>query len=171
MQKILSQSFFDRSTLEVSSDLLGKYLVRRYGGKETALMITEVEAYDGPKDKACHAHRGKTGRNAVMFGPAGYWYVYFCYGVHWMLNIVTGEVGYPAAVLIRGVEGIRGPGKITKHLHIDKRLTNKQANRSSGLWIEDRGTQLQMFIIKRTPRIGVQYAGSWAKKPYRYLLS
>jgi DNA-3-methyladenine glycosylase len=147
-----------------------------------ALMITEVEAYDGPKDRACHAHCGRTERNAVMFGPAGHWYVYFCYGVHFMLNIVTGEVGYPAAVLIRGGKGSRGskgskraiefngPGKITKVLRIDKRLTNKRASRASGLWIEDRGIVVPSSSIKRTSRIGVAYAGSWARKPYRFLL-
>ena len=136
-----------------------------------AFMITEVEAYDGPEDKACHAHRGKTERNAVMFGPAGVWCVYFCYGMHWMLNIVTGSVGYPAAVLIRGVEGFSGPGILTKHLHIDKRLTNKRADRSAGLWIENRGLVIPKERILRTRRVGVAYAGAWSRKPYRFILS
>lgn len=180
--RVLQKEFFSRPVLEVAPDLLGKFLIRHYKGRHTALIIEEVEAYDGPSDKACHAHRGKSERNAVMFGPAGRWYVYFCYGVHWMLNIVTGPVGYPAAVLIRGVkrskggrgskgiDELNGPGKITKALHIDKRLTNKRSDRASGLWIEDRGVQLHTFTIRKAPRIGVAYAGEWAKKPYRFTL-
>jgi len=101
--KILSQKFFEQPALKIAKVLLGKYLVRRIGRKTIKVMITEVEAYDGFKDKASHAARGLTERNKIMFGPAGYWYVYFTYGMHWMLNIVTGREGYPAAVLIRGV--------------------------------------------------------------------
>ncbi len=109
MRKILTSQFFNRSTLSVAKDMLGKFLVRRIGKKEIKLMITEVEAYDGPKDKASHAHCGKTERNKVMFGEAGNWYIYFTYGMHWMLNIVTGSKGYPAAVLIRGVVPYQSP--------------------------------------------------------------
>ncbi|PIY95650.1 3-methyladenine DNA glycosylase, partial [Candidatus Jorgensenbacteria bacterium CG_4_10_14_0_8_um_filter_39_13] len=93
MRKILSQSFFNRPALTVAKELMGKYLVRRYRGKLVSAMITEVEAYDGFKDKASHAFRGMTDRNKIMFGPAGFWYVYFTYGMHWMLNIVTGKKG------------------------------------------------------------------------------
>src|SRR3989344_1000157 len=89
----------------VAHSLLGKYLVRRVNGKTKAYKITETEAYVGPHDKASHAHRGKTKRNEVMFGPPGHWYVYFTYGMHYMLNIVTGRDGYPSAVLIRGIIG------------------------------------------------------------------
>ncbi|MBI2035602.1 MAG: DNA-3-methyladenine glycosylase [Candidatus Liptonbacteria bacterium] len=103
MKKILKKPYFQKSTVVVARNLLGKFLVRRIKGKEIAAMITEVEAYDGFKDKASHAHRGKTARNAVMFGEAGVWYVYLTYGMHWMLNVVTGPKDYPAAVLIRGV--------------------------------------------------------------------
>jgi len=112
MLKVLTHHFFNRPTLTVAKDLLGKFLVRevaptrRQSGRRrsvVAYMITEVEAYDGFKDKASHASRGETPRNAPMFGPAGHWYVYFTYGMHWMLNVVTREKGYPAAILIRGV--------------------------------------------------------------------
>ena len=131
-------------------------------------MITETEAYVGPEDKASHAHRGKTSRNAPMFGPAGRWYVYFTYGMHWMLNIVTGRKDYPAAVLIRGVEGISGPGRVTKKLKIDKRFNNKSASQRVGLWIEDHEIKIKKSKIKRLPRVGVDYAGKWAKKPLRF---
>ena len=92
----MNKEFFDRPALEVAPDLLGKFLVRKGNGKEIALMITDVEAYDGLKDKASHASVGQTERNKAMFGPAGHWYVYFTYGMHWMLNAVTGPMGYPA---------------------------------------------------------------------------
>ncbi|MFQ5661961.1 MAG: DNA-3-methyladenine glycosylase [Candidatus Paceibacteria bacterium] len=166
MKKQLNKAFFEEKALKVAQNLLGKFLVIK--GK--AYMITEVEAYDGFRDKASHAHKGKTARNEVMFGEAGYWYVYFVYGMYNMLNIVTGKKDYPAAVLIRGVEEVNGPGKLTKILKIDRKFNKKKAEKKTGLWIEDRGVKIKKKEIKRTPRIGVQYAGSCAKKPYRFVL-
>lgn len=171
MPRVLPSSFFRRSVLAVAPDLLGKFLVRRVGGETLSVMITEVEAYDGPHDKACHASRGKTPRNAVMFGPSGRWYAYFVYGMHWMLNIVTGEKDYPAAVLIRTAGEFTGPAKLTKALRIDRVLNGKPAGKKSGLWIEDRGVKVLPNQMRRTPRIGVAYAGIWAKKHYRFVLS
>ena len=167
--------FFEEPTVRMAQSLLGMYLCRKYGRRVIAAMITDVEAYDGPHDKASHAARGKTHRNAVMFGPAGYWYVYFTYGMHWMLNIVTGKVGHPAAVLIRGVESanrrITGTARVTKFFKIGKSLNTKLANRQSGLWIEDRKERIQKSQIKRVARIGVEYAGRvWAKKKYRFYI-
>ena len=101
MKKVLAQPFFDRPTLMVARKLLGKYLTRCWRGRTIALMVTEVEAYDGPHDRASHASRGRTPRNYLMFGEAGRFYVYFTYGMHWLVNIVTGPHGYPAAVLLR----------------------------------------------------------------------
>src|SRR3989344_8777993 len=101
---VLPQSFFNRPTVVVAQELLGKFLVRRVGKREVAAMIIETEAYDGFKDKASHAHWGQTARNSIMFGKPGHIYAYFTYGMHWMLNIVTGEKGYPAAGLIRGAQ-------------------------------------------------------------------
>ena len=171
MRKILTKKFFERATLVVARDLLGKFLVRKKGKKEIAYMITEVEAYDGHKDKASHAHRGKTARNKTMFGEAGVWYVYFVYGMYDMLNVVTGPHGYPAAVLIRAVEEISGPGRLTKKLGITRRLNGNGAVQTSGLWIKDRGVRVRTKDIKKTPRIGVKYAGpTWSKKPYRFVL-
>lgn len=170
VKRILTKTFYDRPVLAVAPDLLGKYIVREREGKQIAYMITETEAYDGPQDKACHAHKGRTGRTEVMFGEAGHWYVYFVYGMHHMLNMVTGPIGYPAAVLIRGVEHINGPGKVTKELSIYKDLNTKKAVRENGLWIEDRGVVIDPVHILRTPRIGVTYAGEWAQKPYRFVM-
>lgn len=170
MRRVLGSAFFDRPTLTVAHELLGKVLVRRWRGREIAALITEVEAYDGHRDLASHASKGKTRRNAPMFGPAGHWYVYFIYGMYWMLNVVTGPKNYPAAVLIRGVAGIPGPGILTKQLRIAEVLNGGIAGRRSGLWIEDRGIVVQRANVQRLPRIGVAYAGAWAKKPYRFLL-
>lgn len=174
--KSLPSSFFERPTLRVAKDLLGKYLARKIGRTIVARRITEVEAYDGFQDKASHAHHGLTKRNFPMFGRAGRWYVYFTYGMHWMLNIVTGKKNYPAAILIRGVDGINGPARLTKFFKIDKaasrRINNLPANRKSGLWIEDRPIiHNSKFIIRATPRIGVAYAGPiWSKKRWRFFL-
>ncbi|MCR4306607.1 MAG: DNA-3-methyladenine glycosylase [Candidatus Yonathbacteria bacterium] len=171
MRKVLSEKFFARSTLAVAEELLGKFLVRKYGEREEAHMITEVEAYDGHLDRASHASRGKTERNEPMWGPPGRFYVYLIYGMHEMLNIVTGRRGYPAAVLIRGVEGFRGPGILTKALRINRTLNNKKADKKTGLWIEDRGVKIPSRDIKKSPRVGVHYAGPvWSKKPYRFFL-
>ena len=170
-QKLLKE-FFEQPTLTVAKSLIGKYLVRTIGGKTTAYMITETEAYDGFHDKGSHAHRGETPRNSVMFGDGGHIYVYFTYGMHHMLNIVTGKHGFPAAVLVRAVEGISGPGRLTKALGIDKTLNTLPLSRKSGLWVEDRGTKIEKKNIKRTPRIGIRYAGPvWGNKKYRFVHS
>lgn len=176
MTKLMKADFFNRTTLLVAEQLLGAYLVRKRGGTIKRYRIIEVEAYDGFDDKASHAHKGETVRNKPMFGPAGVWYVYLVYGMHWMLNVVTGGQGYPAAVLIRAVqtqdgEVINGPARLTKRLGVAKTLNSKSAGRSCGLWIEDSGFKVSKNQIKTAPRIGVDYAGSCAKKPYRFILN
>ena len=168
MRQVLGKEFFDRPTLVVAKELLGKYLVRRIGGKEVALQIVETEAYDGVRDLASHSSRGRTARTEVMFGPAGVWYVYFVYGMHEMLNVVTKKDG--AAVLIRGVEGYVGPARLTKFLKIDRSLNLKKADKKSGLWVEDRGVRILPRQINKGPRVGVDYAGPWAKKDWRFTL-
>ncbi len=140
-------------------------------GKTIAYKIIETEAYLGEKDLASHARSGMTKRNFPMFGAPGHWYVYFTYGMHYMLNIVTGPKGEPSAVLIRGVETISGPARLTKALKIDTRLNTKKAVPASGLWIEDRGEKVNPRKIIRSPRVGVDYAGVWAKKPYRFIIA
>jgi DNA-3-methyladenine glycosylase len=167
----LQQSFFNRSVLKVAPDLLGKYLVRKIGRREYAYCITEVEAYDGCDDRACHASRGRTARTETMFGEAGRFYIYLVYGMYYMLNVVTDKKEYPAAVLLRGLESIIGPGKLTKKLSIDKSLNGKPAAKTTGLWFEDRGIKVGKKDVKKTARIGVEYAGPlWAKKHYRFVL-
>lgn len=172
---LLSHRFFQRPTLLVARQLLGKFIVENTAGKIRGHLITEVEAYDGPEDLASHAAKGKTERNAPMFGEAGVWYVYFIYGMHYMLNIVTGKEQYPAAVLIRGIQHadghlLNGPAKLTKSLRIDKKWNNLRAEPQSGLWVEDRGVIIKDKDIEVGPRIGVDYAGVWAGKPYRFFL-
>jgi DNA-3-methyladenine glycosylase len=139
VQRVLRRDFYERPALRVARDLLGKYLVRRQGRQHIAVLIRETEAYIGPHDLACHASKGHTARTSVMFGPAGQWYVYFIYGMHWMLNVVTDQEGHPAAVLLRGAGEWDGPGKLTRGLQIDKQFNGWAAEPESGLWIEDRG--------------------------------
>ncbi|MCK4650764.1 DNA-3-methyladenine glycosylase [Candidatus Babeliales bacterium] len=171
MNKILTVDFFNRPTLKVAKDILGKYLIKKLEDKKISLIITEVEAYDGENDLACHGRLGKTKRTEPMFGNPGYFYVYLIYGMYWMLNIVTGSKNYPAAILIRGTNEISGPGRLTKKLNIDKKFNKKIANPKTGLWFEDRGVKITQKNILRTPRIGVKYAGPiWGKKPYRFVL-
>lgn len=105
-----------------------------------------------------------------MFGPGGFWYVYFIYGMHWMLNVVTDTDGFPSAVLFRATGHLTGPGRLTRQLRIDRGLNGLSATRASGLWIEDRGFTFPKRSIRRTPRIGIAYAGEWVEKPYRFVV-
>lgn len=161
----------DTDTVGLARSLLGKQLVlKAEDGSLVRRRVTETEAYHGPEDRASHASRGRTPRNSPMFASGGIWYVYLCYGVHEMLNLVTGPAGYPAAVLLRGVEGARGPGKLTKLLGIDRRFNALPATKVSGLWLEDDGLRPPEGEIAATPRIGVAYAGpEWAAKPWRFV--
>jgi DNA-3-methyladenine glycosylase len=165
----LDAAFFARDTVTVACALLGQVLCRRLAPRRIVrLRITETEAYDGFEDRASHAHVGETVRTAVMFGAPGHWYVYLCYGLHQMLNIVTRERGYPAAVLIRGCEGCYGPGRLTRALAIDGDLNRRRAVPATGLWIEEGGAPAAAEV-SAGPRIGVAYAGAeWAAKPWRF---
>jgi DNA-3-methyladenine glycosylase len=182
----IPRSFYEQSTLDVARQLLGKYLVRRHPDGTTVGRIVETEAYVGPQDKACHASRGRTARTEIMFGPAGHAYVYLVYGFHHMLNIVTEQKDFPAAVLIRAVEpmdGIAlmkkrrgteeprqfasGPGKLCEAFAIDRMLNGADLC-GSVLYIRDAGNA--MPGIRARPRIGVDYAGAWKHKPWRFLI-
>jgi len=167
----LGKIFFDRPVLDVAKDMLGVSLCRRQSdGTITRMIISETEAYDGEEDLACHASKGKTSRNEVMYGSSGVIYIYLCYGIHWLLNIVCREKGYPAAVLLRGTTEISGPGRLTKRLGIDGGLNQKVASYENGLWFED--NRSGEIVIETGPRIGVDYAGKyWAEKPYRFWFS
>lgn len=168
MKRILEQSFYERPALVVAPELLGKTLVRRHEGIEKRLTISEVEAYLGEEDLASHARFGKTSRNQVMYGPAGHIYMYLIYGIHWMLNIVVDQENQPAAILIRGTLEVSGPGRLSKALQLDKTFNERILNVSSGLWIED-APKLPSSQIIQTPRIGIDYAGDWVQKPFRFV--
>ncbi len=165
----LPSVFYQREVLQVAPDLLGKILVRKFeDGTVKKFLITEVEAYRGSDDLACHASKGKTARTEVMFGEGGKVYVYLIYGIYWMLNVVTGKAGEAAAVLIRGVEGISGPGRVGKALHLDKSFYGEDLLVSNRIWIEDSDHQMN---YSTTPRIGIKYAGEpWVSKNWRFVI-
>ena len=151
----LSRDFYSRSAEVLAPNLLGKLLCRRLEGGIIRYRITETEAYVGEEDTACHAHRGKTPRNAVMYGQAGTAYIYLCYGIHNLLNIVAAGEGEPEAVLIRGVEGFPGPGRLTKAMSVGRSLNGADLTVSEELWLEDDGV---IFAYEAAPRIGIDYA-------------
>jgi DNA-3-methyladenine glycosylase len=172
----LDRKFFNRPTLTVARSLIGKYIVHRQRGeREVAAMIVEVEAYKGPQDAAAHSYQGRrTPRVEPLWGDGGTVYVYLIYGMHWMLNFATAGREKPEGVLIRGVMAhdrtpIIGPGKVTRHLAINRALTGADAVVSEALWVEDRGIVVPPRHILRGPRIGIDYAGpEWAAKPWRF---
>ena len=136
--------------------------------------IVEVEAYVGPQDKACHASKGRTQRTEVLFGPPGVAYVYLIYGMYHCLNVVTEREEFPSAILIRAIEIdgelIDGPGRLCRALQIDRRLNRVDLTTGEFLWFEDRGILVERGDVGAHPRVGVDYAGEWAKKPWRFRL-
>ena len=165
----LSKDFYTRDVLEVAPDLPGKILVINLAnGSCGRFKITEVEAYRGSEDKACHASKGRTSRTEIMFHEGGRLYIYLIYGMYWMLNIVTADKNIPQAVLIRGVDGFYGPGKLTKSLGIDKSFYGEDLVLSDRIWVEDSGI---IQSVKNGRRIGIDYAGEyWKLRPWRYYL-
>ena len=168
-------SFYRRPAAEVARDLLGRRLCRRLpGGRVLAGRIVEVEAYDGPNDRASHARAGCTRRTAPMFEAGGIAYVYLVYGMHHCLNLVTGDAGYPAAILLRAaespLEGVSasGPGRLTRAFAIDRALDGAPLD-GLALWLEA-GEPVPDRSVARTPRIGVDYAGAWARRRLRWLI-
>lgn len=149
--KRLDHSFYHRHALEVAPELVGKVLVHR--GQR--LRISETEAYCGVTDTACHAHKGRTRRTEVLYAEAGTVYVYLCYGVHWLLNIITGEVDDPQGVLIRACVDAEGPGRLTKRLGITGEQNRDNVLTSDTLWIEDDGFRCEVVTDKR---VGIGYA-------------
>lgn len=152
--KITDQNFFNKSACELAPLLLGKILCRRKDGQVIRSRITEVEAYCGEEDSACHSARGKTERTKVMWEQGGTVYVYLCYGMHHMLNIVCAG-NRPEAVLIRGVEGAKGPGRVTKYFGITKEQNGVDLKTSTTLWLEDAPNETNYHT---GPRIGIDYA-------------
>jgi DNA-3-methyladenine glycosylase len=166
----LKRSFFARDSIVVARDLLGCFLVRDFGNKKVERKkITEVEAYGGEEDKASHARFGRTKRNQVMWETPGLVYVYFVYGMYWMFNIVTAKKGKAQAVLIRSLEGMKGPGRVGRWLLVDKSFYGEDLISSKRIWIE-KGSIPKGAKITKTSRIGVSYAKEWAKKKWRFVL-
>ena len=170
----LPLSFYSRETLLVARDLLGMHLVHSGPAGRQVGRIVETEAYKGPRDLAAHSSRGRTRRTEVMFGPPGHAYVYFIYGFWNCLNVVTAAEGVPHAVLIRAVEPVtgitestHGPGLLCRAMNIDRALNGASLLQSSPLWIERPATWRRPRVA-RSERIGVDYAGDWALKPWRF---
>lgn len=175
-RQILARDFFVRPTLEVARNLVGCFLVREIQGVEQRARIVETEAYIGEDDLACHASKGRTKRTEVMYGEAGHAYVYLVYGMHELLNIVTEDEGFPAAVLIRAVEleGVpfsktNGPGKLTRVMQIDRALNGADVTNQNELWFE-KGEPVPETAIEKTPRVGIAYAEHCAAYPWRFVV-
>lgn len=173
--KPLPREFYDRDTVRVATDLLGKRLVHRSGGVERIGAIVEVEAYLGPHDLAAHSSRGRTERTRVMFGPPGHAYVYLVYGMHCCMNVVTEKEGHASAVLLRAIEPVRnvegptgGPGRLCRAMDIDRRL-NARDLCGDDFFLAD-APATERFAIVRRPRIGVEYAGRWARRLLRFYI-
>jgi DNA-3-methyladenine glycosylase len=169
----LPRRFYDRDTILVAHELLGKYLVHVSQGVERIGRIVEVEAYLGPHDLAAHSARGRTARTEVMFGPPGHAYVYLIYGMHCCMNVVTQKEEHASAVLLRAVEPVQniegrtaGPGLLCRAMEIDRRL-NAHDLLSDDFYVAARPGEAPVTIVKR-PRIGVDYAGHWAKRQLRF---
>ena len=169
----LKRKFFNRPTVKVAQELLGIFLVRKIGKRTIKTAILETEAYCGSGDLACHASKGLTRRTKVMFGPPGFSYVYMIYGMYHCLNIVTEKEGNPSAVLIRAIDcdGCNGPGKLCRELKIDRKLNAIDITGSNLLWLEDNENKINLRDIKRGKRIGVDYAGKWKNKLWRFALT
>lgn len=167
--KRFDAGFYRSDVLQVAPALLGQMLVCRMAdGRTERRRITETEAYSGEEDKACHASKGKTERNKVMYEPGGLVYVYLVYGMYWMLNIVTGKKDQPQAVLIRGIDGYDGPGKLTRFLGTDKSFYAEDLIAGNRMWVEPSGKKAEYVT---TPRIGIDYAGEyWKNVPWRFVI-
>jgi DNA-3-methyladenine glycosylase len=167
--QMLGREFFTRDVLEVAPGLIGKILVIQLTSNSPGrYIITETEAYRGEADEACHASKGRTPRTEIMYHEGGKIYVYFVYGMYWMLNFVVSEKNNHQAVLIRGIEGFNGPGKLTRSLKIDRSFYGEDLTTSKRIWVEDTGLKP---VYQISPRIGINYAGeTWKNKPWRYYL-
>lgn len=171
----LPREFYDRDPRLVARDLLGMILVNRTDGVERLGRIVEVEAYLGPHDKAAHSSRGLTPRTRVMFGPPGYAYVFMIYGMHFCMNVVTEKEGLASAVLLRAIEPIRnisgsgsGPGRLSRAMHIDMRHNGWDLTGDTLFISSD--PEIRRFQVIRRPRVGVDYAGDWARRLLRYYI-
>ncbi len=174
----LSRKFYNQPTLKIAQELLGKFLVYKRSNKKYVGKIVETEAYIGIEDKASHSSKGKTKRTALMFEQAGHVYIYMIYGMYYCFNIVTESKDYPAAVLIRAIEPVSGfkkedktdgPGKLCRAMKLDKKLNGLDLTKSV-LCIKDQGLKINEKDIAKRKRIGVDYAGKWKNKPWRFYI-
>ena len=166
--KRLGEEFFHRDCLEVAPDLVGKVIVSKIGGEEVRVRISETEAYRGEEDTACHAHKGRTPRTEVLYGKCGTVYIYLCYGMHWLMNVITGEEGQPQGVLFRAGVDYNGPAKLTKKLGVTKEQNKTSFTDSDVLWIEDDGFKCK---IRTDKRVGINYATEeYINKQWRFIL-
>lgn len=155
MAKRLGRRYFCQPADMLAEDLVGKLLCHKVEDKILRYRIMETECYYGEEDTACHASKGKTERTKILYEKGGTAYVYLCYGMHFLFNVVTGREGHPEAVLIRGITGYNGPGKLTRIMKIDKELNGEDMVNSNRLWIEDDGCRLPIRVDKR---VGIDYA-------------
>lgn len=155
MAKRLGRRYFCQPADMLAEDLVGKLLCRKVDNEILRYRIMETECYFGEEDTACHASKGKTERTKLLYEKGGTAYVYICYGMHFLFNVVTGREGHPEAVLIRGITGYNGPGKLTRIMKINKELNGEDMVNSDRLWIEDDGCRLQ---IRTDKRVGIDYA-------------
>lgn len=163
----LDEKFFHRDCLDVAPDLVGKLIVRKINDDIIKIRITEAEAYRGEEDKGCHASRGRTPRTELLYRESGIIYVYLCYGMHWLMNVITGEKDMPQGVLFRAGEKFNGPAKLTKHLSINGSFNGKSITENEEIWIEDDGYIPEIITA---PRVGIDYAGDeWKNKPWRFI--
>lgn len=166
--KRLSEKFFHRDCLDVAPDLVGKVLVSKLGGEEVRVRITQTECYRGQEDTACHASKGKTARNEVLYEESGKVYVYLCYGIHSLMNVITGEIGQPQGVLFRAGENADGPAKLTKKLGVERSVNRDSFLTSDKLWIEDDGKRYEIITKKR---VGIDYATEeYVNKQWRFVM-
>ncbi len=186
--KRLGRDFFDRPTLQVARDLLGRLLVRCLDGQRLSGRIIEVEAYIGEEDQASHAHCGRTPRNAAMYGPPGHAYVYLIYGMHHCLNLVTEAEGFPAAVLVRALEPLEGvarmralrgpgrdltggPGRLCQALAIDRRFDHTDLCAEDALLFVEEGWPAEEAAVIVGPRVGVRGDAETRARPWRFRLT
>jgi len=189
--KKLLRNFYTQPTLKVAKDLLGKLIVRKTGKKKIVGIIVETEAYIGPEDKASHAYGGKiTRRNRAEYLIGGHIYIYLVYGMYWQLNISTSDEGEPECILLRALEPIdtdkksskfnvlsskvavmpNGPGKLCQYLKVDKSFYGEDVTKSKRIWLLDNNRKFKKSEIAVVPRIGIDYAAEWAKKPWRFYI-
>ncbi len=191
MTSRLPRSFFGRNTVDVAQDLLGKRLVREAGGRRISGVITETEAYRGENDLACHARFGRTPRTEIMYGSPGYTYIYFIYGIHWLLNIVTEQVGFPGAVLIRSLQitegqdlvaGRRknqppnswtnGPAKICQALDLDGKQNGLDLCGADAIVYLEEGRKVTPGLIQSFPRVGLKAVPDpWKSIAWRFVVN